>query len=113
MTKDNKNPDTWVRLLDAQGGIREDAIKPPRPQGRPRNPFPKQSVHITLTAHEIDLLDKITEQLSEGTKTKVSRGQVIAFMAFFLRDELSQLDIDLTTIRSFRELAEKLRRQEE
>lgn len=113
MVKDNKNPDTWVRLLDAQGGIREDAIKPPRPQGRPRNPFPKQSVHITLTSHEIDLLDKITDQLSEGTRKKVSRGQVIAFMAFFLRDELSQLDIDLTVVRSFRELAEKLRREVE
>jgi hypothetical protein len=111
MTKDNKTPDTWVRLLDAQGGIREDAIKPTRPQGRPRNPFPKQPVHVTLTSFEITVLDTLVEQLSIGTDTKISRGQVIAFMAYFLRDELSRLEIDLAKTKSFRELADKLRRE--
>lgn len=109
--KDNQNPDTWVRLLDAQGGIREDAIKPPRPQGRPRNPFPKQSVHITLTSNELGIVDSISDLLSEGTDTKISRGQIIAFMAYFLRDELARMEIDLTTVKSFRELSEKLRRE--
>ncbi|MCD4674322.1 MAG: hypothetical protein K8R77_16795 [Anaerolineaceae bacterium] len=111
MTKDDHTPDTWVRLLDAQGGIREDAIKPPRPQGRPRNPFPKHSVHITLTSNEITVLDKLIEQLSIGTNTKVSRGQIIAFMAHYLRDELSHLEIELAETKSFRELAEKLRKE--
>ena len=108
---DNQTPDTWVRLLDAQGGIRDDAIKPPRPQGRPRNPFPKQSVHITLTSNELGIVDALSDQLSEGTNTKVSRGQIIAFMAYFLRDEVSRLEIDLTNVKSFREFSEKLRRE--
>lgn len=113
MTKNDNSPDTWVMLLDAQGGIREDAINPPRPQGRPRNPFPKKSAHVTLTNNELTLLDSLVEQLSVGTNTKISRGQIIAFMAYSLRDELVRMGIDLEQTKSFHELAEKLRREAE
>lgn len=113
MKKNDNSPDTWVRLLDAQGGIREDAINPPRSQGRPRNPFPKKAVHITLTSNELALLDRQADQLSIGTNTKVSRGQIIAFMAHYLRDEFARMEIDLEQTKSFRELAEKLRREME
>jgi hypothetical protein len=113
MTKNDNSPDTWVMLLDAQGGIREDAINPPRPQGRPRNPFPKKAVHVTLTNNELALLDSLADQLSVGTNTKISRGQIIAFMSHYLRDEFVRMEIDLEQTKSFHELAERLRRETE
>ena len=74
---------------------------------------PKKAVHVTLTSNELALLDGLADQLSTGTNTKVSRGQVIAFMAHYLRDEFARMEIDLEQTKSFRQLADKLRRETE
>jgi len=111
MNEKNTSPDTWVRLLDVQGGIREDAAKPPGQKGRPRYPFPRKDFHLSMTSNSLELLDNVKRQLSVGMKRKVSRAQMISFMVFHLRDELEKLEIDLEQIRSFRELEEALRKE--
>lgn len=79
----------WLRLLDLdfQRGERP-SVK--RGRGRPRNPFPREAVHITLTSDELATLDALVELLSKTMKGSVHRGNLIAFMAFRLYDQLTR-----------------------
>jgi len=80
----------WLRLLDldVQRAERDERSAVPRGKGRPRNPFPRQSVHITLTRDELAALDQLVEKLTHGMKNGVHRGNLVAFMAFRLLDRL-------------------------
>jgi hypothetical protein len=98
----------WLRLLDLdiQKTERSSAA---RGRGRPPSPFPRQSVHVTLTNEELAVLDSVVASLSQGMKGNVHRGILIAFMAFRLSDQLQRIqETDLMTIDSFSKLADLL-----
>lgn len=79
----------WLRLLDLDiQRIERTERSAPRGKGRPRNPFPRQAVHITLTKDELAALDLVVEKLSVGMKNGVHRGNLVAFMAYRLLDSL-------------------------
>ena len=75
----------WLRLLDLDIQ-RAERTSAPRGKGRPRNPFPRQAVHVTLTSEELAALDRVVELLSQGLTAGVHRGNLIAFMAYRLLD---------------------------
>jgi hypothetical protein len=79
----------WLRLLDLdiQRAERSNAA---RGRGRPPNPFPRQAVHVTLTREELEALDSIVQTLSGGMKGNIHRGNLIAFMAYRLREQLQK-----------------------
>jgi hypothetical protein len=98
----------WLRLLDLDIQKTERS-SPARGRGRPPSPFPRQSVHVTLTSEELAVLDSVVDTLSKGMKGNVHRGILIAFMAFRLSDQLQIIKVsDLTAIDSFSKLAELL-----
>jgi hypothetical protein len=78
----------WLRLLDLdfQRSERQGA---PRGRGRPRNPFPRQAVHVTLTSDELAALDAVVDLLAKTMAGSVHRGNLIAFMTFRLYDQLT------------------------
>lgn len=79
----------WLRLLELE-------VQPqPRPtphvgRGRPPNPFPRRPVHVTLTEDELSALDGLVRSLSEHFDSRLHRGHIIAFMAFYLRSRLQK-----------------------
>jgi hypothetical protein len=79
----------WLRLLDLDiQRVERTERSAPRGKGRPRNPFPRQAVHITLTKDELAALDLAVEKLSQGMKNGIHRGNLVAFMAYRLLDSL-------------------------
>lgn len=77
----------WLRLLELEVTPKE-LPKVHRGKGRPRNPFPRKSVHVTLTEDELAVLDDLCALLSDGLGTRLHRGHVIAFLVFYLRSRL-------------------------
>ena len=104
----------WLRLLDLDIQ-RAERTTAPRGKGRPRNPFPRQAVHITLTAEELAALDALVDMLSGGMKAGVHRGNLIAFMAYRLLDQLKKKDsvVHLSQVNSFTSLATLLDEKKE
>jgi hypothetical protein len=96
----------WLRLLDLD--LQKVERGAPRGKGRPRNPFPRKAVHITLTDDELVALDEVVELLSSQMGPGIHRGNVVAFMAFQMRSALQQGDLAQFT--SFSELAKVLER---
>jgi hypothetical protein len=79
----------WLRLLELE-------VQPPeRPaprqgRGRPPNPFPRKAVHVTLTDEELATLDELAAALSAGFGSRLHRGHLVAFLAFYLRSRLQK-----------------------
>ena len=82
----------WLRLLELEVRPEERAARP-RGRGRPPNPFPRNAVHVTLTDDELDTVDKLAGVLSERIGSRLHRGHIIAFMAFYLRSRLQKGDV--------------------
>jgi hypothetical protein len=104
----------WLRLLDLDIQ-RSERPTAPRGKGRPRNPFPRQAVHITLTNEELAALDALVEMVSEGMQAGVHRGNMIAFMAFRLLEQLKKKEkaAQLQKVKSFTSLASLLDEKKE
>jgi hypothetical protein len=104
----------WLRLLDLDIQ-RAERTSAPRGKGRPRNPFPRQAVHVTLTSEELAALDAVVEKLSLGMKAGVHRGNLIAFMAYRLLDQLQKKGsaAQLDKVSSFTTLASLLDEKKE
>jgi len=79
----------WLRLLELEVHPVEHPV-PKRSKGRPPNPFPRKPIHVTLTDDELSTLDELATALSEGLNTRLHRGHVIAFLAFYLRSRLQK-----------------------
>ena len=100
----------WLRLLEMErerpdlhpAGEKEIVNKP---RGRPRNPFPRKRVVITLTEDEIQALDSVVQSLSPAIPG-VFRGNLISLLVFYLRDSLDGIDIN--RIKSFSDLVKVL-----
>ena len=79
----------WLRLLELE--VQPPAHPTPkRGKGRPPNPFPRQPVHVTLTEDELGTLDELARSLSDHFGSRLHRGHVIAFLAFYLRSRLQK-----------------------
>jgi hypothetical protein len=79
----------WLRLLELEVQPPAHAA-PRRGKGRPPNPFPRRPVHVTLTDEELDTLDELARSLSAHFGSRLHRGHVIAFLAFYLRSRLQR-----------------------
>lgn len=95
----------WVRLQElARKGLPKAALastgKSTGP-GRPRNPFKRHQVHITLTDEEEDALDQAVAILLTNMKG-INRGMLTGFMANYLLDQLR--NVDTSKIKSFEDL---------
>jgi hypothetical protein len=79
----------WLRLLELEFEEEPKPVKRKRP-GRPKNPFPRKRVRASLTRDEKAALDELVAVLSERMGRKISRGHLIAFLAFRLRSQLQR-----------------------
>ena len=80
----------WLRLLELEVQQAEHLLErqpPRRGRGRPRNPFPRKAVHVTLTDEELATLDELSALLSSRLG-RLHRGHLIAFLAFYLHSRL-------------------------
>ena len=77
----------WLRLLELEVQPTERQL-PRRGRGRPPNPFPRKSVHVTLTDTELAALDELARLFSDRLGPHLHRGHVISFMTFYLRSRL-------------------------
>lgn len=84
---DDETTYPWLRLLELELG---EEPRPPKrkPPGRPKKPFPRQRVRMSLTDDELAALDDLVESLSEKMDRSIHRGHLIAFMTFRLRNQL-------------------------
>jgi hypothetical protein len=79
----------WLRLLELE--VQPQPHPTPRMgRGRPPNPFPRRPVHVTLTEDELAALDGLAQALSAHFDSRLHRGHIIAFMAFYLRSRLQR-----------------------
>jgi hypothetical protein len=104
----------WLRLLELE--VQPQPHPTPRMgRGRPPNPFPRKPVHVTLTEDELSALDGLAVSLSEHFDSRLHRGHIIAFMAFYLRSRLGKGDaISLPAeIQSLSDLARYLDQEKE
>jgi hypothetical protein len=95
----------WLQLLDLET-TRQD-YQPARrttgrPSGRPRNPFPRKAVNITLTDDELKMVDGLVEKLGDNIQG-IKRGTLIGFMAYLLNEQLKEKD--LSQVKLFSDLA--------
>ena len=82
----------WLRLLELE--VQPQPHPTPRMgRGRPPNPFPRKPVHVTLTEDELSALDGLAVSLSEHFDSRLHRGHIIAFMAFYLRSRLGKGEV--------------------
>jgi hypothetical protein len=81
-----------------------------RPRGRPRNPFPRKRVVITLTEDEIQALDSLIQNLSPSIPG-IFRGNLISLLVFYLRDSLD--GVDSTKIKNFADVVKALETRKE
>jgi hypothetical protein len=79
----------WLRLLELEVQPPERAL-PRRGRGRPPNPFPRKSIHVTMTDEELAALDGLAGLLTGRLDARLHRGHVIAFMTFYLRSRLQK-----------------------
>lgn len=78
----------WLRLLELEvQPLEHERPQPHRGRGRPPNPFPRRSVHITLTEDELAALDTLCQYLS-GKVGQMHRGTLVAFLTFYLHSRL-------------------------
>ena len=95
----------WLQLLDLET-TRQD-YQPARrttgrPSGRPRNPFPRKAVNITLTDDELKMVDGLVDKLG-GNIQGIKRGTLIGFMAYLLNEQIKEKD--LSQVKLFSDLA--------
>lgn len=108
-SKENKYP--WLRLLDMD--VQKTASPMPRGKGRPRNPFPRKSIHLTLTDDELAALDELVTLLEKQMGSGIHRGNMVAFLVFHARELLlkdGKPEIP-DTIQTFTELADYIDQQ--
>ena len=104
----------WLRLLELE--VQPQPHPTPRMgRGRPPNPFPRRPVHVTLTEDELAALDGLTQSLSDHFGSRLHRGHIIAFMAFYLRSRMLKGDSGSLPqdIASLSDLAHYLDREKE
>ncbi len=87
MSSETKYP--WLRLLELEFEETPKPVKRKRP-GRPRNPFPRKGYKIGLTEDEKTALDELVGVLSERMGRVISRGHLVSFMTFRLRNQLQR-----------------------
>lgn len=105
----------WLRLLEMErerpdlhpAGEKGASVKP---RGRPRNPFPRKRVVITLTEDEIAALDGLLQNLSPSMPG-IFRGNLISLLVFYLRDSLD--GADLSKIKTFADIVRALETRKE
>ncbi len=85
---EHKDVYPWLRLLELEVQPQPPQAAPQRGRGRPPSPFPRKAVHVTLTDEEVTALDQLAETMSELTGTRLHRGHVIAFMTYYMQDQL-------------------------
>ena len=104
----NDTRPAWLQLLDletSKAPYQPARRTTGRPAGRPRNPFPRKAVNITLTDDELKMLDGLVETL--GTRIQgLKRGPLIGFMAYLLDEQIKGKDLSQVSL--FSDLAELL-----
>jgi hypothetical protein len=99
----------WLRLLELEFGEETKPVKRKRP-GRPRKPFPRKRVRVSLTEDETAALDELLDLLAERMGRPIHRGHLVSFLTFRLRNSLQHGDKILLPedIHSFVDLARYL-----
>ncbi len=111
MAEKTKYP--WLRLLDLDLTPAKTAT--PKRRGRPKNSFPRQRVHLTMTEDERATLDEMVDLFSERFNHNFSRGHIVAFLLFYMRGLLQERGKKMTLpedISSFSDLADYLHQKE-
>lgn len=111
MSEKSKYP--WLRLLDLD--LKPAPTSSTKRRGRPKNSFPRRRVGLTLTEDELATLDEMVELFSDQFEHTFARGHIIAFLVFYMRDQLmakgSRRMRIPEDIKSFVELADYLNKE--
>ena len=81
----------WLRLLELELQEEPKPVKRTGP-GRPKKPFPRKRVRISLTEDEARALDELVQLFAERMGRPIHRGHLISFLLFRLRSRLQQGD---------------------
>jgi len=85
--KKNQTQHPWIQLLDLE--IVQPLPPPKKVRGRPPRRFPRtEKITFMLTPNELAALDSLVDLLKNRISRQTNRGDVIAFMAYRLRDAL-------------------------
>ena len=101
----------WLQLLDLESSkqpYQSARRSTGRQPGRPRNPFPRKAVNITLTDDEVKMLDGLVELLGANIQG-IKRGTLVGFMTYLLDEQLKGKD--LAQVKLFSDLADLLAQQ--
>lgn len=83
--KQNMYP--WFALLDLEIAT-EKAPPPAREKGRPRAPFQKTKVTLTMTPDQLQMMDKLIAALQTKMGKSIPRGTLVSFLVYQMMHQL-------------------------
>lgn len=109
--KQNMYP--WFALLDLEIST-EKAPPPAREKGRPRAPFQKTKVTLTMTPDQLQMMDNLISALQAKMGRSIPRGTLVSFLVYQIMQQLGdeQGTIELPDhVTNFTKLAEYVESQ--
>lgn len=80
----------WLRLLDYEAQRQPPSVEIETRRGRPPKPFKRKQTFLSLTDSEKQVLDELIDAFKENFDRSISRGQLVSFMAFWLKTQISK-----------------------
>jgi hypothetical protein len=77
----------WFALLDLEIAT-EKAAPPARVKGRPRAPFQKTKVTMTMTPDQLQMLDRLIAAFQTKMGKSIPRGTLVSFLVYQMMSQL-------------------------